>query len=155
VLWDIGLNRLSFGVQDFDSDVQQAVHRIQPAEQVFALVEAARKIGFKSLNVDLIYGLPKQNPQSFARTLEQVGELRPDRIALYGYAHLPERFKSQRRILRPDLPTAGTSWKCFRQPLIALSMQVMCTWGWTTSPCRTMPWRLQTPRALAPQLSRL
>ena len=107
VLWDIGLNRLSFGVQDFDSDVQQAVHRIQPAEQVFALVEAARKIGFKSLNVDLIYGLPKQNPQSFARTLEQVGELRPDRIALYGYAHLPERFKSQRRIVRPDLPTAG------------------------------------------------
>lgn len=107
VLWDLGLNRLSFGVQDFDPDVQQAVHRIQPAEQVFALVEAARKIGFKSLNVDLIYGLPKQNPTSFARTLEQVGELLPDRIALYGYAHLPERFKSQRRILRPDLPTAS------------------------------------------------
>ncbi|VUZ23624.1 Oxygen-independent coproporphyrinogen III oxidase [uncultured Comamonas sp.] len=107
VLWDLGLNRLSFGVQDFDPDVQQAVHRIQPAEQVFALVEAARKMGFKSLNVDLIYGLPKQSPQSFTRTLQQVGELLPDRIALYGYAHLPERFKSQRRILRPDLPTAG------------------------------------------------
>lgn len=107
VLWDLGLNRLSFGVQDFDPDVQQAVHRIQPAEQVFALVEAARKMGFKSLNVDLIYGLPKQTPQSFTRTLQQVGELLPDRIALYGYAHLPERFKSQRRILRPDLPTAG------------------------------------------------
>ncbi len=107
VLWDLGLNRLSFGVQDFDPDVQQAVHRIQPAEQVFALVDAARKMGFKSLNVDLIYGLPKQSPQSFTRTLQQVGELLPDRIALYGYAHLPERFKSQRRILRPDLPTAG------------------------------------------------
>lgn len=107
VLWDLGLNRLSFGVQDFDPDVQQAVHRIQPAEQVFALVEAARKMGFKSLNVDLIYGLPKQSPQSFTRTLQQVGELLPDRIALYGYAHLPKRFKSQRRILRPDLPTAG------------------------------------------------
>lgn len=111
VLWDLGLNRLSFGVQDFDPDVQQAVHRIQPAEQVFALVEAARKMGFKSLNVDLIYGLPKQSPQSFTRTLEQVGELLPDRIALYGYAHLPERFKSQRRILRPDLPTAGDKLK--------------------------------------------
>ncbi|MFC4622614.1 oxygen-independent coproporphyrinogen III oxidase [Comamonas nitrativorans] len=107
VLWDLGLNRLSFGVQDFNPDVQQAVHRIQPAEQVFALVDAARKMGFKSLNVDLIYGLPKQSPQSFTRTLQQVGELLPDRIALYGYAHLPERFKSQRRILRPDLPTAG------------------------------------------------
>ncbi len=83
MLWDIGLNRLSFGVQDFDSDVQQAVHRIQPAEQVFALVEAARKIGFKSLNVDLIYGLPKQNPQSFARTLEQVGSCGLIGIALY------------------------------------------------------------------------
>ena len=106
-LWDMGFNRLSFGVQDFDPDVQVAVHREQPAEQVFDLVQGARAIGFKSLNVDLIYGLPKQTPQSFARTLQQVRELRPDRIALYGYAHLPERFKPQRRILREDLPPAG------------------------------------------------
>ena len=106
-LWDMGFNRLSFGVQDFDPDVQVAVHREQPAEQVFDLVKGARAIGFKSLNVDLIYGLPKQTPQSFARTLQQVSALRPDRIALYGYAHLPERFKPQRRILREDLPPAG------------------------------------------------
>ena len=103
----LGFNRLSFGVQDFDPLVQKAVHRIQPAEQVFALVEAARRIGFESINADLIYGLPKQTPESFDRTLAQVAELRPDRIALYGYAHLPERFKPQRRIIPIDLPGAG------------------------------------------------
>lgn len=105
-LKDMGFNRLSFGVQDFDPDVQKAVHREQPAEQVFDLVQAARELGFKSINVDLIYGLPKQNPTSFARTLEQIAQLRPDRIALYAYAHLPERFKPQRRILQEDLPSA-------------------------------------------------
>ena len=78
----LGFNRLSFGVRDFDPIVQKAVHRVQPAEQVFALVEAARGIGFESINVDLIYGLPKQTPESFDRTLAQVAELRPDRIAL-------------------------------------------------------------------------
>ena len=84
----LGFNRLSFGVQDFDADVQKAVHRVQPAEQVFALVEAARALGFESINTDLIYGLPRQTPTSFARTLEQVVALRPDRIALYATAHL-------------------------------------------------------------------
>lgn len=102
----LGFNRLSFGVQDFDAEVQKAVHRIQPAEQVFALVETARRLKFESVNVDLIYGLPKQTPESFARTLAQVAELKPDRIALYAYAHLPERFKPQRRISAPDLPAA-------------------------------------------------
>lgn len=80
------------------------MHREQPAEQVFALVAEARRLGFVSINVDLIYGLPKQTPESFARTLQQVNELRPDRIALYAYAHLPERFKPQRRIESADLP---------------------------------------------------
>lgn len=107
VLAELGFNRLSFGVQDFDLEVQKAVHRIQPAEQVFALVASARELGFESVNVDLIYGLPKQTPESFDRTLAQVCELRPDRIALYAYAHLPERFKPQRRIITPDLPGAG------------------------------------------------
>ena len=102
----LGFNRLSFGVQDFDPIVQKAVHRIQPASQVFALVDAARRIGFESVNVDLIYGLPMQTPESFDRTLAQVSELRPDRIALYAYAHLPERFKPQRRIIAIDLPGA-------------------------------------------------
>ncbi len=107
VLNDLGFNRISFGVQDFDPEVQKAVHRIQPAEQVFALMEHARRVGFDSVNVDLIYGLPRQTPESFARTLKQVGELRPDRIALYAYAHLPERFKPQRRIISVELPGAG------------------------------------------------
>ncbi|CAN1515223.1 HemN Coproporphyrinogen III oxidase and related Fe-S oxidoreductases [Methylophilaceae bacterium] len=105
-LADLGFNRLSFGVQDFDPEVQKAVHRIQPAEQVFSLVDAARRLKFESVNVDLIYGLPMQTPESFNRTLAQVVELRPNRIALYGYAHLPERFKPQRRISEYELPAA-------------------------------------------------
>ena len=106
-LHSLGFNRLSFGVQDFDPAVQKAVHRIQPAEQVFQLVQAARDIGFESLNVDLIYGLPLQTPESFARTLAQVNALRPDRIALYAYAHLPARFKPQRRIVAAELPSGA------------------------------------------------
>jgi oxygen-independent coproporphyrinogen-3 oxidase len=105
-LSELGFNRLSFGVQDFDPEVQKAVHRIQPAEQVFSLVEAARQLKFDSVNVDLIYGLPMQTPESFTRTLKQIVELRPNRIALYGYAHLPERFKPQRRISEYELPAA-------------------------------------------------
>jgi len=105
-LAELGFNRLSFGVQDFDPEVQKAVHRIQPAEQVFSLVDAARRLKFESVNLDLIYGLPMQTPESFNRTLAQVVELRPNRIALYGYAHLPERFKPQRRISEYELPAA-------------------------------------------------
>ena len=105
-LAQLGFNRLSFGVQDFDPEVQLAVHRVQPVEQVFALVKAARERGFDSINIDLIYGLPRQSPESFDRTLAQVTELRPDRIALYAYAHLPERFKPQRRINTVELPGA-------------------------------------------------
>jgi oxygen-independent coproporphyrinogen-3 oxidase len=115
----LGFNRLSLGVQDFDPLVQKAVHRFQPAEQVFALVEAARRIGFESINADLIYGLPKQTPESFERTLAQVCELRPDRIALYAYAHLPERFKPQRRIIAIDLPGAVNKVSMLAQALAA------------------------------------
>ena len=108
LLLELGFNRLSFGVQDFDPDVQKAVHRVQPAHQVCDLVASARKLGFESINMDLIYGLPKQTPESFDRTLMQVNEIRPDRIALYAYAHLPERFKPQRRILASDLPVPSS-----------------------------------------------
>jgi oxygen-independent coproporphyrinogen-3 oxidase len=107
VLAELGFNRLSFGVQDFDPVVQKAVHRVQPAEQVFALVESARQMGFESINIDLIYGLPQQTPESFDRTLAQVAQLRPDRVALYAYAHLPERFKPQRRIITAELPSGA------------------------------------------------
>jgi oxygen-independent coproporphyrinogen-3 oxidase len=103
----LGFNRLSFGVQDFDPAVQEAVHRVQSFESVRVLMDEARAIGFESINVDLIYGLPRQSPASFARTVAQVGALRPDRIALYAYAHLPQRFKPQRRINAHELPGAG------------------------------------------------
>ncbi len=121
LLHELGFNRLSFGVQDFDPEVQKAVHRIQPAEQVFALVESARSIGFDSINVDLIYGLPKQTPDSFDRTLAQVAQLRPDRIALYAYAHLPDRFKPQRRIIWADLPMASSKVAMLSRSLEAFS----------------------------------
>lgn len=118
-LAELGFNRLSFGVQDFDPAVQKAVHRIQPADQVFALVAAARARGFESINVDLIYGLPQQTPESFDRTLAQVNELRPDRIALYAYAHLPERFKPQRRIVTVELPSGGAKISMLSRSLAA------------------------------------
>ena len=105
-LAELGFNRLSFGVQDFDPAVQKAVHRIQPAEQVFSLMAAARLMGFESINIDLIYGLPRQTPESFDRTLAQVVQLRPDSIALYAYTHQPQRFKPQRHIDAAQLPGA-------------------------------------------------
>jgi oxygen-independent coproporphyrinogen-3 oxidase len=121
VLAELGFNRLSFGVQDFDSAVQKAIHRIQPAEQVFKLVQASRRLGFESINVDLIYGLPLQTPESFKRTLSQVQQLRPDRIALYAYAHLPERFKPQRRIHAEDLPAVGQKVAMLARSIDALT----------------------------------
>jgi oxygen-independent coproporphyrinogen III oxidase len=107
-LHDLGFNRLSFGIQDFDPEVQKAVHRVQPFDNVRDLIHAARTIGFESINADLIYGLPLQTAESFERTVAQVAALRPDRIALYAYAHLPERFKPQRRIDGAQLPSADT-----------------------------------------------
>ena len=100
----LGVNRLSVGVQDFEPAVQKAVHRIQSTNDAKNLMVAARALGFDSVNLDLIYGLPMQTTASFERTLDQVVELRPERIALYAYAHLPERFKPQRRIHALDLP---------------------------------------------------
>ena len=119
-LHDLGFNRLSFGVQDFEPAVQKAVHRVQPAEQVFALTADARRIGFESVNVDLIYGLPQQTAESFQRTMALINQLRPDRIALYAYAHLPERFKPQRRIHIEQLPAAGDKVAMLSQAMMAL-----------------------------------
>ncbi|MFW3616834.1 oxygen-independent coproporphyrinogen III oxidase [Billgrantia antri] len=100
----LGFNRLSFGVQDFDPDVQKAVNRVQSEEQVVELVAAAREAGFQSVSVDLIYGLPLQTVASFDATLAKIIALRPDRIAAYSYAHLPELFKAQRLIRPEDMP---------------------------------------------------
>ncbi|UVL59499.1 oxygen-independent coproporphyrinogen III oxidase [Pseudomonas sp. B21-032] len=103
-LRSLGFNRLSFGVQDFDADVQAAVNRRQSEAQIYALVAAARQARFKSVSVDLIYGLPLQTVQSFDVTLEKIVALRPDRIAAYSYAHLPEQVRAQRMIRPEDMP---------------------------------------------------
>ena len=108
MLAGLGFNRTSFGVQDFDPLVQAAVNRIQPYDMVRTAIQASRDNGFESINADLIYGLPRQTLDSFSRTLDQLIELSPDRIALYNYAHLPDRFKAQRLIHAEDLPSADT-----------------------------------------------
>src|SRR5690554_398012 len=100
----LGFNRLSFGVQDFDEAVQKAVNRIQSEEQTRDLVMAGREAGFKSISVDLIYGLPLQTVASFDITLSKIIDLRPDRIAAYSYAHLPEQVKAQGLIRLEDMP---------------------------------------------------
>jgi len=105
VLAEIGFNRLSLGVQDFDAQVQQAVNRVQSAEDIIALVEHARSAKFRSISFDLIYGLPHQTEESFSRTLDTVIAMQPDRLAVYNYAHLPNRFKGQRMIKERDLPS--------------------------------------------------
>lgn len=113
LLAELGFNRTSFGVQDFDPAVQQAVNRIQPLEMVEKAVTASRKAGFVSVNADLIYGLPKQSLASFNHTLDSIIRLSPDRIALYNYAHLPSRVKAQRLIATSDLPSAEERLQIF------------------------------------------
>ncbi len=103
-LGKLGFNRISIGVQDFDPEVQKAVNRIQSEAETRTVIDAARANGFVSVNVDLIYGLPKQTVAGYAATLDKVIEASPDRIALYNYAHLPHAFKPQRRIAEADLP---------------------------------------------------
>ena len=107
----LGFNRISVGVQDFDPAVQKAANRIQSEEETVAVIDAARRHGMNSVNIDLIYGLPKQHVIGFGHTLDRVIALKPDRIALYSYAHLPTVFKPQRRILSADLPTAEAKFQ--------------------------------------------
>ena len=105
LLRGIGFNRISLGVQDLEERVQRAVNRLQPEEQTLAIMDAARTHGFKSINTDLIYGLPFQTVDSFARTLDRVIEFGPDRLSVFNYAHMPHLFKPQRRIIETDLPS--------------------------------------------------
>ncbi|TRW48860.1 oxygen-independent coproporphyrinogen III oxidase [Aliidiomarina halalkaliphila] len=104
---ELGFNRVSYGVQDFDQDVQIAINRIQDETLVRNLVDASRELGFDSINLDLVYGLPHQNLESFQHTLERVLTLNPDRISLFSYAHLPSRFPAQRKIKDHTLPNAS------------------------------------------------
>jgi oxygen-independent coproporphyrinogen-3 oxidase len=125
VLRGLGFNRISLGVQDFDADVQRAVHRIQTEEQTLEAMTQARRLQFRSINVDLIYGLPKQHVVGFNRTLDKVIDSAPDRIAIYNYAHLPAVFKPQRRIDEADLPSAET-----RLQLLSLAIRRLTAAGY-------------------------
>ncbi len=107
LLRELGFNRMSLGVQDFDPRVQKAVNRIQTEAQTFAVLDQAKGEGFKSVSVDLIYGLPFQSLEGFAKTVDKVIAAGPDRLSVFNYAHLPEMFTPQRRILEADLPSAS------------------------------------------------
>ena len=120
-----GFNRISLGVQDFDADVQRAVNRVQPEDETRAIIEAARSAGYRSVSIDLIYGLPKQNVITMAQTLAKVIAANPDRIAIYNYAHLPHLFKPQRRILDEDMPSADT-----RLDMLALCIRRLAEAGY-------------------------
>lgn len=116
VLREMGFNRVSMGVQDFDPTVQKAVNRIQSAEQTADLVSAARELGYGGINMDLIFGLPHQTPASFARTIDRVLEIGPDRLAVYSYANVPWMKKHQ-KLLEPKLPSEREKFEIFRTAL--------------------------------------
>jgi oxygen-independent coproporphyrinogen-3 oxidase len=125
LLAELGFNRMSVGVQDFDPAVQQAVNRVQSEEETLAVMDAARASGFKSISVDLIYGLPKQTVIGFSRTLDRVIAASPDRVSIYNYAHLPSLFKPQRRILDVDMPSADA-----RLQILSLAIRKMTEAGY-------------------------
>ncbi len=121
LLSDLGFNRLSLGIQDFDSRVQLAVNRIQTAEDVGRLLASAHHSNFNSVSFDLIYGLPHQTVESFDRTLSTVIAMRPDRMAIYNYAHLPQRFKGQRMINEAHIPAPQVKLRIFHNTIDRLS----------------------------------
>jgi len=121
----LGFNRLSLGIQDFDPQVQRAVNRIQSAEQIAECMVQVRGLGYRSVSFDLIYGLPLQTVESFRQTLDTVVRMRPDRIAAYGYAHMPRLFKAQRAIRADQLPDAET-----RVQLLALTVERLTDAGY-------------------------
>lgn len=114
LLRELGFNRMSLGVQDFNPAVQKAVNRIQSRAETMAALTAAREENFKSISVDLIYGLPLQTVETFDQTLDELIEISPDRVSVFNYAHLPERFKPQRRINEDDLPPASAKLEIFK-----------------------------------------
>lgn len=116
---ELGFNRLSFGVQDINAEVQVAIGRIQPFSQTSGLYAAARALGFGSINLDLVYGLPYQTPAAFADTLSAILSLRPDRVACFSYAHLPQSRPNQKRVDAAGLPSAAVKGGLFQQALTA------------------------------------
>jgi len=125
LLGELGFNRMSLGVQDFDERVQQAVNRIQTVEETETVIRAARGCGFKSVSIDLIYGLPFQTVMGFNRTLDRVLAMDPDRLSIYNYAHLPSLFKPQRRIAESDLPNPDA-----KMQILALAIRKLTDAGY-------------------------
>ncbi len=123
LLRELGFNRLSLGVQDFDPDVQKAVNRIQSEQQTFTVLNAAREYGFASISIDLIYGLPLQTVASFSKTLDKILEVKPDRLSIFNYAHLPARFKTQRQIKNDDLPDSKIKLEILQMVILRLQEQ--------------------------------
>jgi oxygen-independent coproporphyrinogen-3 oxidase len=124
-LADIGFNRVSMGIQDFDPSVQKAVNRVQDEAKTLRLIEAARENGFNSVSVDLIYGLPLQTPASFEKTIDSVLSVRPDRLSVYNYAHLPHLFRAQRMIKAEEVPLPET-----RLQLLASTIEKLVSAGY-------------------------
>jgi oxygen-independent coproporphyrinogen III oxidase len=125
ILAALGFNRVSLGVQDFDDSVQRAINRVQPETTVAKVYDTARHLGFRSINFDLIYGLPLQTPESFSATLDRVIAMRPDRLAVFGYAHMPRLFKAQRQIHSEELPDSAE-----RLTLLQLAVDKLCGAGY-------------------------
>jgi len=121
VLREIGFNRISLGVQDFNPQVQKAVNRIQSEEETVAVIDAARANGFRSVSLDLIYGLPLQTADSFSATLDKIININPDRISVFNYAHLPERFKVQRQMRDEDMPLPAVKLEILQRSIEQLS----------------------------------
>ncbi|WP_433899324.1 oxygen-independent coproporphyrinogen III oxidase [Pseudomonas sp. PSE1(2024)] len=121
LLRELGFNRVSIGLQDLDPAVQRAVNRLQSLEETRAVIDAARTLQFRSINIDLIYGLPKQTPDNFARTVEEVISLQPDRLSVFNYAHLPERFMPQRRINGNELPSPAQKLEMLQRTIEQLT----------------------------------
>lgn len=125
LLREIGFNRMSLGVQDFDEQVQKGVNRLQSYEETMEVLQAAKAEGFKSVSVDLIYGLPFQSAESFDKTLDLIIDASPERMSLFNYAHLPEIFKPQRRINTGDLPSPAEKLR-----ILQLSIQRLTDAGY-------------------------
>ena len=121
LLRELGFNRVSIGLQDLDPAVQRAVNRLQSLDETRAVIDAARTLQFRSINIDLIYGLPKQTAENFARTVEEVISLQPDRLSVFNYAHLPERFMPQRRINSQDLPSPAEKLQMLQRTIEQLT----------------------------------
>lgn len=121
VLREIGFNRISLGVQDFNPQVQKAVNRIQSEEETMTVIDAARANGFRSVSLDLIYGLPLQTADSFSETLDKIIDIDPDRISVFNYAHLPERFKVQRQMKDEDMPLPAVKLEILQRSIEQLT----------------------------------